>query len=179
MKTALLVIDVQKALFDRLPRPYEADAVISRINVLAEKARAASVPVFFVQHEKPGTPVERDSEGWKLPDNLAARGDDLRIGKTSPDAFLQTALHETLQSRQIKHLVICGYASEFCVDTSTRRALGLGYNVTLVADAHTTHDKSHASGEQIRRHHNATLPGLAIAFEAQIAAVPSQDISFS
>ena len=60
----------------------------------------------------------------------------------------------------VEHLIVCGYATEFCVDTTIRQAAALGYAITLAADAHTTHDKPHASGELIRRHHNATLSSI-------------------
>ncbi|MNL42777.1 Isochorismatase family protein [compost metagenome] len=71
--------------------------------------------------------------------------------------------------------MVCGYATEFCVDTTVRRAAGLGMPVTLAADAHTTHDKPHASGARIRAHHNATLPAIS-SFGVKIAAVPAADI---
>ena len=44
MSTALLVIDVQRGLFDADPRPFEADAVVARINALAARARTLSQP---------------------------------------------------------------------------------------------------------------------------------------
>ncbi len=122
--------------------------------------------------------MERGCEGWQLPENLVVKACDLRVGKTTPDAFLRTTLEDLLKAQHIEHLVICGYASEFCVDTSTRSALGRGYDVTLAANAHTTHDKTHASGEQIRAHHNATLPSLAITFGVRGTAVSTEDIGF-
>jgi nicotinamidase-related amidase len=42
MASALVVIDVQRGLFDTRPPPAEAEAVIARINALAERARAAT-----------------------------------------------------------------------------------------------------------------------------------------
>jgi nicotinamidase-related amidase len=61
------------------------------------------------------------------------------------------------------------------VDTTVRRAAGLGYSVELVSDAHTTHDKSHASAEQIRAHHNATLQNIS-SFGVKIAAVMADEL---
>lgn len=57
-------------------------------------------------------------------------------------------------------LVVCGFQSEFCVDTTTRRALALGYPVTLVADGHSTTDNGVLSAAQISAHHNATLTNI-------------------
>ena len=82
---------------------------------------------------------------------------------------------QVLENLNIKHLIICGYASEFCVDVTVKRAAGLGYSKTLVSDGHTTHDKPHLSGVEIRDHHNATLPFIT-SFGVKIEAVSTQDI---
>ena len=175
MRTALLVIDVQGGLFDGEPRPFEADAVVDRVNRLTARARVSDAPVVLVQHESPSLPV--GSDAWRFARGLHIESRDTVLRKTTPDAFLRTELHELLTSWQVDHVVICGYACEFCVDTTTRRAAALGYRVTLAADAHTTHDKPHATAAQIRAHENATLADLT-SFGPAILATPSAAITF-
>ncbi|WMD21222.1 cysteine hydrolase family protein [Achromobacter seleniivolatilans] len=178
MTTALIVIDVQRALFETSPPPADAASVVARINMLADRARAAGVPVIYVHHESPGSALAHGQPGWELDPRLTPAQGDLRVRKTTPDSFLRTALGQTLSDAGVTHLVICGYATEFCVDTTVRRAAGLGLPVTLAADAHTTHDKPHAPGGQIRAHHNATLPAIS-SFGVKIEAIPAADIIFS
>ena len=177
---ALIVIDVHVALFDPVPRPSDAEAVLGRLRALAQAARAAGVPVVWVQHESPreGHPLAHGSPSWAVHPDAGALAEDVYIRKTTPDSFLRTGLADWLATRGIGHLVVCGYASEYCVDTSTRRAAGLGLAVTLAADAHTTHDKPHASGALIRAHHNATLADLT-SFGPPIRAVPSAELAFA
>ncbi|GLH68719.1 isochorismatase [Geothrix rubra] len=177
MSTALLVIDVQRDLFDPTPRPFEADAVIQRINALADRARGVGAPVVYIQHEYPKGILLHGSEGWQLARGLRPAPTDAFVRKTTPDSFLRTNLQGLLDGQGVKTVVICGYASEFCVDTTTRRAAALGYGVILAADAHTTHDKSHASAARIREHHNATLPDIG-SFGPVIRAVPAAAIVF-
>lgn len=177
-KSALLIIDVQRGLFDAAPRPFEADAVVERINGLAARARAVGAPVIFIQHEREASALAFESEGWQLERNLLVLTGDIALRKTTPDSFLRTELAQTLQDHGIQHVVICGYATEFCVDTTVRRAAALGFEVSLAADAHTTHDKPHASAAQIRTHHNATLPGIT-SFGPRILAKPSKNLPFS
>lgn len=177
MKSALLVIDVQRGLFDEPLPPYEAASVVERINALSKRARAAGVPVVFIQHESPSGLLAYGSESWQLEQNLVIADTDTIVRKTTPDSFLRTPLGAILSCWTTEQLVICGYASEFCVDTTTRRAAALGYQVVLVADAHTTHDKDHASGAQIRAHHNATLPAIT-SFGPLIEARRAADIAF-
>ncbi|QVQ27419.1 cysteine hydrolase family protein [Achromobacter deleyi] len=175
MNSALIVIDVQRALFETSPPPFDAADVLARINALADRARAAGAPVIYVQHESPGTLMAHGEPGWELDMRLTPADGDIRVRKTTPDSFLRTGLGQALADAGVTRLVVCGYATEFCVDTTVRRAAGLGMPVTLAADAHTTHDKPHASGARIRAHHNATLPAIS-SFGVKIAAVPAADI---
>lgn len=178
MTAALIVIDVQRALFEASPPPADAGAVLGRINDLTDRARAAGVPVIYVQHESAGSPFMPGQPAWELDTRLTPLPEDARVRKTTPDSFHGTTLGQTLADAGVTELVVCGYATEFCVDTTVRRAAGLGLPVTLAADAHTTQDKPHATGTQIRAHHNATLSAIA-SFGVKIAAVPAADIVFS
>jgi len=173
--TALVVIDMQAILFD--PEPAEAEAVVARINGLAARARLASVPVVWVQHETAGGDLVADTPGWRLHDGLVTLPGDVFVRKTMSDAFLRTGLHALLAERGVRHVTVCGYSSEFCVDSSVRGAASRGYAVTLASDAHTSHDKPHATGLQIRLHENETLRNIS-SFHVVIDAVPAAEITF-
>lgn len=175
MKSALLIIDVQKGLFT--PPPADAEATLGRINALSDRARLAGVPVIFIQHRTADEELAHGSDAWQIDPALQVKAGDHRVEKTTPDSFLRTSLGPLLIANGVTHLVICGYSTEFCVDTTTRRAAGLGYPVTLAADAHTSHDKPHATGLQIRAHHNATLSNIE-SFGVLIDALPVAEILF-
>ncbi|OZI68731.1 cysteine hydrolase family protein [Bordetella genomosp. 1] len=175
MSCAVIVIDVQEGLFATEPAPADAAATLARINALTARARAAGVPVALVQHQSKSGDLAADAPGHALYRDLEVAPGDARIRKTTPDAFQQTELADWLAERGVTQLIVCGYASEFCVDTTVRRAAALGYPVTLAADAHTTHDKPHATGAQIRAHHNATLSSIT-SFGPRIVALPAADI---
>jgi nicotinamidase-related amidase len=175
MKQALLIIDVQSALFDGTPSPFEASQVIARINQLSVWARKQAIPVIFIQHEAVNSVLDFNSSGWQLKRDLVALTSDFRVRKTTPNSFLRTTLKALLDEQSIEHLIICGYASEFCVDTTVKQAAALGYSIDLVADAHTTHDKLHLSAEQIREHHNQTLANTK-SFGVKITAISVEDL---
>ena len=172
MTTAVLVIDVQCALFDPEPRPFDACHVLDNINRVTHWARNADFQIIYIQHEQAASILEYERPGWQLQDNLNIQAGDIVVRKTTPDSFLRTKLESVLESNKVKHLIVAGYASEFCVDTTVRRAAGLGYSVELVSDAHTTHDKVHATAECIRQHHNCTLPEVR-SFGVTISAIPT------
>ncbi len=161
MTTALLIIDVQQALCSGDHQAFEAQRVIERINLVSRQFRQTGAPVVLVQHEAPDSPFSHGSAGWQLAAGLELAADDVRVRKTTPDSFQATGLQGLLQARGVTDLVICGLQSEFCVDTTTRRALALGYPVVLVADGHSTCDNGVLSAAQISAHHNQTLANIS------------------
>lgn len=176
MKSALLIIDVQRALCAGEYAAFAADRVIDRINAVSGKVRAAGAPVIIIQHEEAGGPLAHGTDGWQLADGLDAVPGDIRLRKQATDSFHQTPLHAVLQELGVTNLLICGMQSEFCVDTTTRRALALGYPVTLVADGHSTMDNSVLSAAQIASHHNVTLANIT-SFGPRVRAVAAGAIT--
>ena len=177
MSFALLIIDVQEALFRPAPRPGDADLIVTRINALAAQARGQGVPVIYIQHASSDDSLPQGSDGWQLLRELDRQPSDHVVGKTTADSFLRTDLAALLEQCRVSSVVVCGYATEFCVDTTVRQAAARGYDVVLVADAHTTHDKPHADAAAIRLHHNMTLPAIS-SFGPCIAAIPATQITF-
>jgi len=161
MKTdmALLVIDVQVGAGIDGPEPaYQGAAVLDRIGTLIRRARAAGAVVIYIQHDGgPDDPLQVGTDGWALHPSLTPEADEVVVRKRAANAFYHTSLHQDLQVRGVRHLVVTGVATDICVDT-TCRAASPDYDVTLVGDAHTTWDHDDLSAAQIIAHHNATLP---------------------
>jgi nicotinamidase-related amidase len=81
------------------------------------------------------------------------------VTKRECDSFLRTTLQAELQDLGVQTLIVCGLQSEYCVDTACRRAHGLGYEVLLVRDGHSTGRAGALTGRQIVDHQNETLGG--------------------
>jgi nicotinamidase-related amidase len=170
---ALIVIDVQKGLLSDSGKVYDAEGVLTRINQLVSRARTHGVPVIFVQHQgEAGHPLEKPSEGWQIHPATGYRPDDVVIEKRNCDAFQDTELQSQLEASSISNIVLAGMCSDYCVDTTCRRAFSLGYDVVLASDAHTTLSKDHMSAEMIVQHHNVIL-GSDFA-----KGLPSEQIEF-
>ena len=177
MSSALLIIDVQHAMCGGKFAAYEVDRVIGSINHVSQKARQAGAPVVIIQHESEGGVLDYGTDGWQLASNLVALPTDTYVRKKATDSFHQTTLLSVLQARGIKKLVICGLQSEFCVDTTTRRAMALGFPVVLVADGHSTMDNGVLSAALISAHHNETLSNIS-SFGPRTKAINSADVQF-
>ena len=182
--TALVIIDVQSGILDipGLARKKEIDQALDqtvlRIRSLTDRARLAQVPVVYVQHDGgPGHRLEPDTHGWPIRAEIAPSAGEPVIRKRACDAFFETRLQEELAARGAKQLVITGCMTQYCIDTSVRRAVSLGFDVLLAADGHTTADTPALRFEQIVAHHNALLDGFD-AGDHQVYVVPSSDIKF-
>lgn len=175
MTTALLIIDVQHGLCSGGYEAFEATRVIERINVVSRKVREAGALVVVIQHEAQDGPLVYGTEGWNLAAGLHVQPTDIYIRKKATDSFHNTDLQVILQAHGVEKLAICGLQSEFCVDTTTRRALAIGYPVTLVSDAHSTINNSVLSAAQITAHHNETLANIT-SFGPRVEAVPSSEV---
>ncbi|WP_054940790.1 cysteine hydrolase family protein [Paenibacillus ihuae] len=172
MTTALLIIDVQEAMFSYPDmKLYDVDNVMKRIVSLLDKARSADIPVVYIQHTE-DEEYTRGLPTWEISCLVKPKEGETIVEKPTWDAFHRTRLHEELQRQGITDLVICGMQTEFCLDTTCRRAYSMGYNNILVQDAHSTFDNGNLSGEEIVRHHNGVLGGRFVKLR------PADEITF-
>lgn len=172
-RTALLVVDVQRDFYEATPPVFAAEEVIGRVADAVRRARAAALPVVYVQHTESvgsGDPLEEGSRGWELHPRVAPAVGEPVVRKSTPDSFHGTDLQSILDGLGVEALVVVGHQTEFCIDTTCRRARSLGYQVTLLQDAHSTWDSPHLTARQIIAHHNHVL-GSGFATLADSASI--------
>jgi len=168
MTTALVIIDLQNAILANMApseRQREIDAAldvcVARVAEVQIRARNAGLPVIVVQHDDgPGHRLQTGTEGHRLRREIQPQNDEATVHKSACDAFYRTELHDLLTANGVDHLVVAGCMTQFCIDTSVRRAVSLGYDVTLLSDGHTTADMGALTFEQIIAHHNVLLGGF-------------------
>jgi len=76
------------------------------------------------------------------------------------DPFAATALYPTLQRLAPDRLLVAGWATDFCVDSTVRSAVSHDYHVVVAGDAHTLGDRPHLAAPDVIRHHNWLWSGL-------------------
>jgi nicotinamidase-related amidase len=106
--------------------------------VLVDKARAAKVPVVWVQHSSDNMP--EGSDGWRYVRELPQQESEPVVHKRYPDSFEETDLEDVLAERTVGHLVVAGAQTDECIRATLHGAIVRGYDATLVSDAHTTED---------------------------------------
>jgi nicotinamidase-related amidase len=150
--TALVVVDLQTGVVEGAPR---RDEVIANINQLVDRARAAAVPVIWVQHQ--GEELPEGSDRWQLVPKVQVDDGDPVIHKRYGDSFEDTPLEKELAERGVGRLVVVGAQTDACVRATLHGAFTRGYDTTLVADAHTTEDLTEwgaPAPEQVIAHTN-------------------------
>jgi nicotinamidase-related amidase len=108
-----------------------------------DAARVAGVPVVLVRHaeDDPSSGIfVTGTPGWELHEVVASRRHDVVIDKSLPGSFTGTELEGWLRGRGVEHIVVAGYMTHMCVDTTTRQAMHLGWEVTVLDDATGTID---------------------------------------
>lgn len=135
--TALLVVDVQNGVVDEA---IHRDEVVANIAALVDRARAARVPVIWIQHSSDD--LAAGTEAWQYVPELTRTDDEPLVHKRYGDSFEDTPLEELLAAAGAGHLVVTGAESDACIRSTIHGGFVRGYDVTLVADAHTTFDKT-------------------------------------
>jgi nicotinamidase-related amidase len=149
MTSALLVIDVQNEyVTGGLPIvDPPVGGSLARIAEAIDAANSAGVPVVLVRHTEPdptGGLFVAGTSAWELHDAVASRPHVAVVDKQLPGSFTGTALEALLAERGVDDLVVVGYMTHMCVDTTTRQAMHLGLDVTVLDDATGTIDVSDA-----------------------------------
>ncbi|MHB1210580.1 MAG: cysteine hydrolase family protein [Acidimicrobiales bacterium] len=136
---ALVVIDVQNEYISgNLPIGYpELSESLVNIGVAIDTAVALGMPVVVVQQVAPETsPIfARGSHGYGLHEVVTSRSYDHRVEKTLPSAFVGTDLAPWLEARSIDTIVIVGYMTQNCDESTARDAVHRGLAVEFLSDA--------------------------------------------
>ena len=171
-ETAVVVIDMQNAYateggyVDLAGFDIAGSAsVIGRIAQVLDTARAAGMPVVFLQNgwdpdyveaggsgspnwhksnalktmrtrpELHGQLLARGGWDYDLVDALTPQRGDIRVHKTRYSAFFNSQLDSVLRSRGIRNLVFVGIASNVCVESTLRDGFHLEYFGVMLEDA--------------------------------------------
>lgn len=132
-ESVLIVIDVQVNV---VAEAFERDVKIANMVTAVDKARAKAIPVIWVRHSESELPI--GSDGWQIVPELVPFAGEPIVEKLYRSSFVETDLESHLAQFKAGHLYICGAETNNCVRHTSHAALEAGYDVTLIADAHTT-----------------------------------------
>lgn len=181
-KTAVVLIDYQNEYRQGpLALPDEAAASLAARQLRAWADRSGIAVIHVLHRAPPSTPIfAPDSPGAAPIAGLAPAAGETVIHKHLPSSFTGTGLAAALQAGGVETLLIAGYMTHNCVDSTAREAFHRGYRVGVVADASATRDLPGPGGSSIPAAtvHAAVLAGLGdrIAEIVDVAMVEAMKV---
>jgi nicotinamidase-related amidase len=137
--STLIMIDCQNTYPDGVMRLEGVQAALDQAAELLERARAASIPIIHIQHDAgEGSPYDVRTDVGAIVDRVAPKGDEPVIVKNFPNAFVQTDPDSRLKGAGASNLLLAGFMTHMCVNSTARGAVSLGYAPTVVASATAT-----------------------------------------
>lgn len=154
MKKALIVIDVQNIYTNKKSELYCKDSkkTIERINGLIVEFEKKKLPIIYVKHVH-----KADGSDTGRMFDFAGPVDDFNFKSNSPDvefdknlkvvknaqiliknrysSFVGTDLEKILKQNQVSTVVICGFMTNFCCESTSRDAHDKDYYVDFISDA--------------------------------------------
>lgn len=166
-ESALVMIDCQNTYRRGVMALEGVEAALEEAARLLARAREAGAPVIHIQHDSgPGSPYDVRAEIGQIADVVAPREGEPVITKHFPSSFEQTDLHERLSKLGAKNLVLAGFMTHMCVNSTARASFNLGYRTTVCASATATRVLPSPLGGIIPAKvvHEAALAALADLF---------------
>ncbi len=171
---ALLIIDMQKVSFTAETPRYDTIGTVSRINQLSAVHRKLNDLVVFIQHDgkKQNFCIPGTTE-WELLDTIETSPEDHLVSKTANSSFYHSKLDGLLKDHGVKEIIITGCATDFCVEATIHSALTLDYDMTIIADGHTTANRPNLTSKQVIDHYNWVWADMTPT-QGKIIVIPFQ-----
>src|SRR5258705_13323798 len=137
--STLVLIDCQKTYTYGVMELEGVQAALDEAAALLDRARSAGIPVIHVQHsDGPGSLYDVEGESGAIVTRVAPRDGETVVVKQYPNSFVQTDLDDRLKAVGASNLVLAGFMTHMCVNSTARGAFNLGYAPTVVAAATAT-----------------------------------------
>jgi nicotinamidase-related amidase len=167
--STLILIDCQNTYTRGVMELEGVQAALDEAAALLERARSAGIPVIHIQHDDgPDSLYDITGESGAIVPRVAPRDGEPVVVKNYPNAFVQTDFDERLKSVNAQNLIIVGFMTHMCVNSTARGAFNLGYGPTVVAAATATRSLPGVDGPDVPA---ATLQVASLAALTDLFAV--------
>lgn len=174
-KSALVLIDCQNTYREGIMQLEGVEPALAECASLLKRARDAGTPVIHIQHDAgPGSPYDTKAHIGSIADVVAPLAGEKVITKAYPSSFEGTDLDAELKRLGVEDLVLAGFMTHVCVNSTARAAFNHGYRTTVVGNATATRALPNPLGGTVPAEslHTGALAALADIFAI---VVPSGD----
>lgn len=138
-ESALILIDCQNTYTTGVMELEGVQPALDQAAALLDRARSIGIPIVHIQHsDGPGSLYDIEGESGAIVTRVAPRGDEPVVVKNYPNSFVHTDLNDLLTNLGVCNLVLAGFMTHMCVNSTARGAFNLGYAPTVVAAATAT-----------------------------------------
>lgn len=137
--SALILIDIQNTYRRGKMQLTNVEPAILEAQKLLTLARNLKIPVIHIQHDAGiGSPYDISADIGAIAAEVAPIAGEKVIVKNYPNAFVGTSLDAELKTLGVHHLVLAGFMTHMCINSTAHGAFNLGYAPTVVASATAT-----------------------------------------
>ena len=173
--SALIMVDCQNTYRRGLMQLTNVESAIIEAQKLLQMARDLKVPIIHIQHDAGvGTPYDVTAEIGQISAEVAPKNGENVITKNYPNAFIATPLEAQLKALGIESLVLAGFMTHMCINSTARGAFNLGFKPTVVASACATRSLVGANGKTVDAQ---TMHDSALAAVRDLFAVVVDDVA--
>ncbi|MBS0476698.1 MAG: cysteine hydrolase [Proteobacteria bacterium] len=138
-ESALVIVDAQNTYRGGVMQLVGVEPALDECARLLARARALKTPVIHIQHDSgPGSPYDVRAEIGAIADKVAPQAGEPVVIKNYPNSFIGTDLDAQLKAKGVRSLVVVGFMTHMCINSTARGAFNLGYAVTVPAAATAT-----------------------------------------
>ncbi len=137
--TAFLIVDMQNAAFENAQFPiYNAFEITSNIRTVLDKARDANKHIVYAMNTMGN--AQEGTYGWQVVPMLTPEDDELLVNKIASNSFEASELQNELSDINIGVVIMCGVATDMCMNNTFLGAKDKAYDIIMIADGHSTSD---------------------------------------
>ena len=165
--STLLMIDCQNTYTRGVMELEGVEEALDEAAALLDRARGSGASIVHIQHDAgPGSPYDVRAEIGRIVDRVAPREGEPVIVKSFPNAFTGTDLDARLKPGS--DLVLAGFMTHMCVNSTARGAFSLGHRPVVVAGATATRSLPGPDGTPVPA---AVLQAASLAAVADLFGV--------
>ena len=173
--SALIMVDCQNTYRRGVMQLTNIEPAILEAQKLLTMARDLKIPVIHIQHDAGvGTPYDVTAEIGAISDEVAPKNGEAVVVKNYPNSFWHTNLEAQLKALGIENVVLAGFMTHVCINSTARGAFNLGFKPTVIASACATRSLMGPQGKVIEAQ---TMHDSALAAVRDLFAVVLDDVA--
>jgi nicotinamidase-related amidase len=166
-ESSLVMIDLQNTYTRGVMELENVQPAIDEAAVLLDRARSAGIPIFHVMHDDgEGSLYDVRADIGRIVDRVAPREGEPVIVKNYPNSFTATDLNDRLAPGS--NLILAGFMTHMCVNSTARGAFSLGHSPSVVAGTTATRALPGVDGVEVSA---AALQAASLAAIADLFGV--------